>query len=90
MSEFTSHPPGTPCWVDLMSPDIDGSKSFYTAVFGWDADDQLDDDGNRIYVMFSQGRKSVAGLGGQRSVQRRLVRPLGVQFLVHRKVDGEL
>jgi predicted enzyme related to lactoylglutathione lyase len=65
MSEFTSHPPGTPCWVDLMSPDIDGSKSFYTAVFGWDADDQLDDDGNRIYVMFSQGGKSVAGLGGQ-------------------------
>jgi predicted enzyme related to lactoylglutathione lyase len=65
MPEFTSHPAGTPNWVDLMSPDIDASKAFYTAVFGWDADDQLDDDGNRIYVMFSIDGKNVAGLGGQ-------------------------
>jgi len=48
-----------------MSPDIEASKAFYTSVFGWDADDQLDDDGNRIYVMFTLGGKSVAGLGGQ-------------------------
>jgi len=65
MPEFTSHPPGTPNWVDLMSPDVDASKAFYSAVFGWDAEDQLDDDGNRVYVMFSLGGKSVAGLGGQ-------------------------
>lgn len=65
MPEFTSHPAGTPNWVDLMSPDIDASKAFYTAVFGWHADDQLDDDGNRIYVMFSLDGKNVAGLGGQ-------------------------
>jgi predicted enzyme related to lactoylglutathione lyase len=64
MPEFTSHPPGTPCWVDLMSPDVDGAKAFYTAVFGWEAEDQFDDDGNRIYVMFSKDGKSVAGLGG--------------------------
>lgn len=65
MPEFRSHPPGTPAWVDLMSPDVAAAKSFYTAVFGWDAEDQLDDDGNRVYVMFSLGGKSVAGLGGQ-------------------------
>lgn len=65
MPEFTSHPAGTPCWVDLSSPDVDASKSFYSGVFGWDADDQFDDDGNRVYVMFSLGGKSVAGLGGQ-------------------------
>ena len=65
MPEFASHPAGTPCWVDLMSPDVDASKAFYTAVFGWDAEDQFDDDGNRVYVMFSLNGKSVAGLGGQ-------------------------
>lgn len=65
MPEFTSHPPGTPSWVDLMSPDIDASKEFYTSVFGWDAEDQFDDTGNRVYVMFTQNGKSVAGLGGQ-------------------------
>jgi predicted enzyme related to lactoylglutathione lyase len=48
-----------------MSPDVDASKAFYTAVFGWEADDRFDDDGNRVYVMFSLGGKSVAGLGGQ-------------------------
>jgi predicted enzyme related to lactoylglutathione lyase len=48
-----------------MSPDVDASKAFYTAVFGWDAEDQFDDEGNRVYVMFSLGGKSVAGLGGQ-------------------------
>lgn len=48
-----------------MSPDVDASKAFYAAVFGWDASDQLDDDGNRIYVMFSRNGRSVAGLGGQ-------------------------
>ena len=66
MPEFTSHPPGTPNWVDLMTPDVDAAKAFYTTVFGWDGEDQLDDEGNRIYVMFSLGGKSVAGLGGQR------------------------
>jgi uncharacterized protein len=65
MPDFVSHAPGSPCWIDLMSPDVDGSKEFYTAVFGWDADDQVDDDGNRIYVSFSVDGKAVAGLGGQ-------------------------
>jgi len=65
MPEFTSHPAGTPNWVDLMSPDVDASKAFYTAVFGWDAEDRFDDEGNRVYVMFSLNGKSVAGLGGQ-------------------------
>ena len=65
MTEFTAHPAGTPCWVDLMSPDVDASKSFYSALFGWDSEDQLDDNGNRVYVMFSLRGKNVAGLGGQ-------------------------
>jgi len=65
MAQFASHSPGTPCWIDLMSPDVDSSKAFYSAIFGWDTADQFDDDGNRVYTMFSKGGKSVAGLGGQ-------------------------
>ena len=65
MPVFTSHAAGTPSWVDVMSPDVDGSKAFYTTVFGWDATDELDEDGNRIYVSFTLDGKSVAGLGGQ-------------------------
>lgn len=35
MSEKSSYEPGTPCWVDLGSPDLDASVGFYTALFGW-------------------------------------------------------
>lgn len=36
MSERTSYEPGTPCWVDLGSPDLDASIDFYGALFGWE------------------------------------------------------
>lgn len=65
MPVFTSHSTGSPCWVDLASPDVAASKAFYAAVFGWEATDQHDDAGNLIYVMFTQDGKNVAGLGGQ-------------------------
>ncbi len=35
MSERISYEPGTPCWVDLGSPDLDASVEFYSALFGW-------------------------------------------------------
>lgn len=65
MPMFTSHAAGSPCWVDLMSPDVEASKAFYGAVFGWAAEDQLDGEGNYTYTMFSQDGRSVAGMGGQ-------------------------
>lgn len=65
MTTFAAHAPGSPCWVDLMAPDTDAAKAFYGAVFGWDAEDQFDDEGNYTYTMFSKGGKVVAGMGGQ-------------------------
>ena len=32
--------PGTYCWSELITTDLDASKAFYGAVFGWDAEDQ--------------------------------------------------
>lgn len=65
MPTFESYEPGWPCWIDLMSPDVEASVRFYTSVFGWDAENQFDDDGNRVYTMFQLGGHDVAGLGGQ-------------------------
>jgi predicted enzyme related to lactoylglutathione lyase len=33
------HPwkPGTPCWVDLVTPDVDAAAGFYSEIFGWDS-----------------------------------------------------
>lgn len=64
MAEFSSYPAGCPCWVDLMSPDVDAATAFYSDVFGWEAKPEFDDDGNRIYTQFLLGDKVVAGLGG--------------------------
>jgi predicted enzyme related to lactoylglutathione lyase len=36
MSERTSYTPGTPCWVELGTPDIEASQAFYGALFGWE------------------------------------------------------
>ena len=36
MSERTSYTVGTPCWVDLSSPDLEASIDFYGALLGWD------------------------------------------------------
>ncbi|GAA4566004.1 VOC family protein [Planotetraspora kaengkrachanensis] len=36
MSENVAFTPGTPCWVDLGSPDVGAAKDFYAELFGWD------------------------------------------------------
>jgi predicted enzyme related to lactoylglutathione lyase len=36
MPEASAYARGVPCWVDLSSTDIEASKEFYTALFGWE------------------------------------------------------
>lgn len=36
MSERTSYTPGTPCWVELGTPDIEATTTFYGELFGWE------------------------------------------------------
>ncbi|HEV7563737.1 MAG TPA: VOC family protein [Solirubrobacterales bacterium] len=36
MSERTSYTPGTPCWIELGTPDIEASETFYGELFGWE------------------------------------------------------
>jgi predicted enzyme related to lactoylglutathione lyase len=48
-------------WDELSSPDVEGSKRFYTEVFGWTAEDQ-DMGGGVTYTIFGKGETQVAGL----------------------------
>lgn len=54
-------PAGAPCWIDLMTSDIDRSRKFYTALFGWEYEvgDEAMYGG---YTMAFKDGKSVAGL----------------------------
>jgi predicted enzyme related to lactoylglutathione lyase len=52
-------------WADVAAADPAAASSFYTSLFGWQADDQHDPDGNYIYTMFSHDGKAVVGMGQQ-------------------------
>jgi predicted enzyme related to lactoylglutathione lyase len=54
--------PGTFCWNELITTDLDKSKAFYKAVFGWDAADQGPPGGPPAYVEWKIGEKSVGGM----------------------------
>jgi predicted enzyme related to lactoylglutathione lyase len=58
--KVTEYPPGTPCWVDLVSPDIVASTAFYTALFGWTPHTSP---GSGGYTIFHQGDHPVAAVG---------------------------
>jgi predicted enzyme related to lactoylglutathione lyase len=69
MVEFTGYDEGTPCWVDLMTPDVEVAKRFYSALFGWDYLDTGEAGGG--YVMATLRGKPVAGIGPQPPEQPR-------------------
>jgi len=67
MVEFTGYDEGTPCWVDLMTPDLERAKRFYTELFGWEYIDTGEAGGG--YLLASVNGKQVAGLGQQQPEQ---------------------
>ena len=52
--------PGTLCWSELITSDLDAAKKFYGEVFGWGAKDG--DDNSMEYTEFQLGVTSVAGM----------------------------
>lgn len=52
-------------WSDVSAPDPAASSAFYSALFGWHAEDQQMPDGSFMYTMFSKDGKATAGLGQQ-------------------------
>jgi predicted enzyme related to lactoylglutathione lyase len=52
-------PLGAPCWTDLFTSDVEGSRKFYSELFGWEALEPSPEFGG--YFMFSLNGKEVAG-----------------------------
>ncbi|PZU50124.1 MAG: hypothetical protein DI571_01515 [Arsenicicoccus sp.] len=65
MSTRDSYAAGTPCWIDLMTADVDAATGFYTSLFDWTAQDSHGEDGTRIYTNFLREGQVVAGMSGQ-------------------------
>ena len=56
-------PPGAPCWVDLWTSDVEGSRHFYAELFGWRAEEPSPEFGG--YFMFTRAGIPIAGAMGE-------------------------
>lgn len=56
----TGYAPGTFCWADVRSIDQDGTKAFYSELFGWTAVDQPIGDGIYYSTMLKDGHSVAA------------------------------
>src|SRR3954454_18949587 len=62
MSERTSYAPGTPCWADLGTPDIDAAVAFYGDLFGWSIPERENAEQTGGYRQAMLRGKPVAGV----------------------------
>jgi len=62
MVALTKHTPGSICWIDLMSPDVEKAKAFYGKLFGWSFSSAGPQSGG--YLMIKQDGRDVGGLSG--------------------------
>ena len=62
MTTRDSAPLGSPCWTDLWTSDVEGSRTFYAELFGWEAQEPSPEFGG--YFMFTRHGVPVAGAMG--------------------------
>ncbi|HWI72513.1 MAG TPA: VOC family protein [Baekduia sp.] len=66
MGRRDDYTPGTPCWVDLTTPDVDAAAAFYGDVFGWTVREVMPG----AYAYFERDGDPVAGLAPLGEEQR--------------------
>ncbi|MGY1858210.1 VOC family protein [Modestobacter sp. SYSU DS0290] len=59
----TPWPAGTPCWVDLATPDVDAARAFYAGFLDWTYADPGPDAGGYLFCL--RDGHEAAGLGPQ-------------------------
>ncbi len=59
--QFKLH--GAFSWCDLMTPDVDAAKAFYTKLFGWDTEEM--NTGGMDYTVVKAGGKGIGGISAQ-------------------------
>jgi uncharacterized protein len=69
MGERTKYAPGTFSWADLSTTDQPAAKQFYSALFGWDAEDMPVGEGVSYSMMHVDGKR-VAAIAPQPQPQR--------------------
>jgi predicted enzyme related to lactoylglutathione lyase len=63
MSERDGYQPGVPCWVETWHNDPEPAVRFYTAVFGWEAENTLDPDADGTFHICRLRGRDAAAIG---------------------------
>lgn len=71
MGERTHYEPGTFCWTELATTDVEAAKAFYGGLFGWEADDMPAGDAGP-YTMLKVEGYEVCALYGLEPEQREM------------------
>ena len=61
MPNIDKHPAGAFCWVELATTDQAAAKTFYSSLFGWNANDLPMGPGEHYTIFQLQGRAAAAG-----------------------------
>jgi predicted enzyme related to lactoylglutathione lyase len=87
MGERTKYTPGTFSWADVSTTDQTAAKEFYSALFGWEAEDLPVGDGVSYSMMRLDG-KNVAAISPQPQQQREAgVPPLWNSYVTVESAD---
>jgi uncharacterized protein len=88
MQVVQAYPDGIFNWVDLTTTDQAGAKAFYSALFGWEAED-VPTGGGPDYTMFRIGGYNVAGGGPMPpEMQSQGIPPFWTSYIKHDDVDA--
>jgi predicted enzyme related to lactoylglutathione lyase len=61
MSQRDDYPPGAPCWVETIQPDLAAAGAFYSELFGWELVAGGVDRGDTEYLLARLRGRDVAG-----------------------------
>ncbi len=62
MTEMTTYKPGTPCWIDLGSPDLEASVGFYGDLFAWEVPEAENSEQTGGYRQAMKSGRAVGGI----------------------------
>jgi predicted enzyme related to lactoylglutathione lyase len=60
MTNVTSHPPGSFCWIELATSDASAARAFYTQLFSWTVTESAMGDGETYFIFQKDGRDAAA------------------------------
>jgi uncharacterized protein len=65
LSDRDGFAPGVPCWVDTWQPDAEAAMSFYTQLFGWEAEDTMPEGVEGTHYMCRLRGRDVAAIASR-------------------------